>query len=134
MRRILFSLLSFLFVAPSLFAQDALEEQSRLLFENIYFNALQAKIKGDYNGAFEMFMYLQKQQPDNPAVLNEIAKLLNATQDYTHAAEFAQRAVDVDTTLNRTYIETATSAYVLWSSRKGYTPLRDDFSSQSRRR
>ncbi len=123
MRRILFSLLSFLFVAPTLYAQDALEEQSRLVFENIYFNALQAKIKGDYNGAFEMFMYLQKQQPDNPAVLNEIAKLLNATQDYTHAAEFAQRAVDVDTTNNRTYIETATSAYVLSGHQEKVLPL-----------
>lgn len=125
MRRLIFSVLSLLFVTTNLVAQDELSEQSQLIFDNTYFNAIQAKQKGDYNGALDMFLYLQKMQPENPAILNEIAKLLLEAQDYTHAAEYAQRAVDVDSTNNRSYIETAATTYLYTDHQEKILPLYD---------
>lgn len=106
-------------------AQDAAADQRQLVFDNVFLNAMQAKLKGDYQGAFDMLAFLNKQRPGSPAVLNELAKLLNLGQDYEAAADFAQQAVDADTTANESYINTAIAAYVKSGHQEKVLPLYD---------
>lgn len=106
-------------------AQQQASEQEKLVFESLYLNALQAKLKGDYQSAFNMLAYLNKQQPTNSAVLNELAKLLNVSQDYVHAAELAEKAIANDTTRNREYIKTAIGAYAMAGQQEKALPLYD---------
>lgn len=123
-RHILVSL--FCLLAPVVStAQDALADQRQLVFDNVFLNAMQAKLKGDYQGAFDMLAFLNKQQPGSPAVLNELAKLLNLGQDYAAAADLAQQAVDADTTANESYINTAIAAYVKSGHQEKVLPLYD---------
>lgn len=125
MRKTLISLALCAMTSQALVAQTAPTEQEKLVFESLYLNALQAKLKGDYQNAFNIFAYLNKQQPTNPAVLNEMAKLLNASQDYVHAAELAEKAVANDTTRNREYIKTAIGAYAMAGQQEKALPLYD---------
>ncbi len=115
MRRIFTAIMLALFVGQNTYAQKFIEDQSQYLFDNVFHDAMRAKLKGDYQSAFDMLAYLAKQQPNNPVLLNELGNLLGETKDYVHAAELTLKAVEVDTTDNRVYIDNAikylTAAY-----------------------
>lgn len=125
MFRHIFVSLSLMLLPVASVAQDALADQRQVVFDNLFLNAMQAKLKGDYQGAFDMLAFLNKQQPGSPAVLNELAKLLTLGQDYEAAADLAQQAVDADTTANESYIETAIAAYVKAGHQEKVLPLYD---------
>ncbi len=125
MRRIYFTILSLIFAIGNVSAQENFSDLQDAYYEGLYIKAMQDKIKGDYQSSFNTLTYLDKQKPNQPAVLNEIAKLLNATQDYIHAAEYAQMAVDIDTTCNYSYCETAISAYVMSDHQEKVLPIYD---------
>ena len=125
MRRIYFTILSLIFAIGSTSAQGNFIDLQDAYYDGLYIKAMQEKIKGDYQSAFNTLTYLDKQKPNQPAVLNEIAKLLNATHDYIHAAEYAQMAVDIDTTCNYSYCETAISAYVMSDRQEKVLPIYD---------
>lgn len=107
MRRLFIALAACLFVGQYASAQTNNSFDQEYFFENLYHEALKAKVKGDYQKAFDTFIYLVKRNPNNAAVLNELAILLNGTQDFANAAEFAEKAVQVDTTGNENYIVNA---------------------------
>lgn len=124
-RHILVSLSCLLAPMASVAQGDAVSDQRQVVYDNVFLNAMQAKLKGDYQTAFDMLAYLNKQRPGSPAVLNELAKLLTLGQDYAAAADFAQQAVDADTTANESYINTAIAAYVKSGHQEKVLPLYD---------
>lgn len=97
----------------------------RILFDSFFMGALQSKLSGDYNGAFETLKTCRTLDPNNASVLYEMALLLANTGNQAYAADFARQAVELDTTNNFYYVDLAYRESVLADSVENAIPFLD---------
>lgn len=91
-------------------AQDQVvsrQADDNFLFDSMYLEALQAKLSGDYNTAFDLLKTCRTLKPGSAAVLYEAATLLASSGNFDYAAQYAQEAVKLDTTRNDNYVSLA---------------------------
>lgn len=95
------------------------------LFESMFLEALQYKMSGDYNNAFDVLKTCRKLNPKSAAVLYEASMLLAETGNYDYAAQYAQAAVQADTTRNDNYVSIALQCLVKTDKLADALPLYD---------
>lgn len=95
------------------------------IFDNMYMEALQAKLSGDYNSAFELLKTCRSLNPKSAAVLYEASTLLAMNGQYDYAAQYAQAAVEIDTTQNDNYVTMALQCLVKTNKLSETLPLYD---------
>ncbi len=78
-----------------------------MIFEHFYLTAMQNKLSGDYSKAFEMISTCRNFQHKNLVVFFVMSRLMSGTQHYDYASDFANEAVENDTTGNVYYINMA---------------------------
>ncbi len=135
MRRLIISLSVFAAAATSALAQwsvgtggglySQLRSTDRILFDSFFMGALQSKLSGDYNGAFETLKTCKSIDPKNACVPYEMALILARTGNPAYAADFARQAVELDTTNNCYYVDLAYKEYVLADSIENAIPFLD---------
>ncbi len=104
---------------------DIIQSRTRELFDLHYIFAIEAKLKGDLNTAMEILKACRKLDPNCPAIYYEMAQILASSQNYDHAAQYAQEAVKVDTTHNAKYIQTAITYLITNNQLAEAVPLYD---------
>ncbi len=135
MRRFFISLAIFGVMTGSALAQwtvgsgggmsSQLRSTDRILFDSFFIGALQSKLSGDYNGAFETLKTCRNLEPKNASVLYEMALLLAQTGNPAYAADFARQAVELDTTNNYYFVDLAYRESVLADSVANAIPFLD---------
>lgn len=104
---------------------DLRSVDDNFIFESMFLEALQYKMSGDYNTAFDMLKTCRKLNPKSAAVLYEASMLLAETGNYEYAAQYAQAAVQADTTRNDNYISIALQCLVKANKLSETLPLYD---------
>lgn len=95
------------------------------LFDSMYLEALQAKMAGDYNTAFDLLKTCRTLNPKSAAVLYEAATLLANSGNFDYAAQYAQAAVQADTTRNDNYVSLALQCLMKTDKMAEALPLYD---------
>lgn len=104
---------------------DLRSVDDNFIFESMFLEALQYKMSGDYNTAFDMLKTCRKLNPKSAAVLYEASMLLAETGNYEYAAQYAQAAVQADTTRNDNYVSIALQCLVKVNKLSETLPLYD---------
>lgn len=95
------------------------------LFDNMYLDAVHSKLMGDYNAAFDRLKMCRTLNPKSAAVLYEAATLLALSGNFEYAAQYAQTAVQIDTTANDNYLSLALQCLVKVGKIEETLPLYD---------
>lgn len=109
-------------------AQSQSQERTQtdnFLFDSMYLEALQARLSGDYNSAFDLLKTCRTLNPKSAAVLYEAALLLANSGNFEYAAQYAQAAVGIDTTRNDNYVSLALQCLVKANKLEETLPLYD---------
>lgn len=119
--------------ALALAGSDALAQEQpvrrtaddNFLFDSMFLEAMQAKLSGDYNTAFDLLKSCRTLNPKSAAVLYEAATLLASSGNFEYAAQYAQEAVKIDTTRNDSYVGLALQCLVKTNKVDETLPLYD---------
>lgn len=92
---------------PSKVDNDVIRQNKKDAFDSAFFLALQCKLAGNLDAAMDALSKCQQFDPKSAAVYYEAAQILGAKERYTYAADYMDRALELDTVHVKEYLDYA---------------------------